>query len=105
MTTPELIERLEDRVQRLELLAPCINVSLKADLTAAIAALRAAQEDSERLDWLEKNGKVAATYREMPPASDHTSGPYWKVNWTFGNEHTVTLRAAIDLARAREGGR
>lgn len=54
--------------------------------------------DSRRLDWLEKNGHVAAKYRQMPPASDHTSGPYWKINWTHGNEHTVTLRAAIDDA-------
>ncbi len=59
-------------------------------------------EDTRRLDWLEEHGHVAAKYQHLPPASDHTGPTFWKINWTEGNEKTLTLRAAIDLCLARQ---
>lgn len=61
--------------------------------------------DTEMLDWFEKNGRVAARYQALPPASDHTGPVHWLLNWNesgTGGEHTVTFRQAILAAMSAD---
>jgi hypothetical protein len=68
---------------------------LAAMLREAAAALRAAEADTARLDWL-----GAQEYCEINRMG--TTEAYWIVQCR-GNAHAPTLRAAIDAARKEAG--
>lgn len=113
MTTPELIDRLEKWNWWAENTAKTFTkytvtdkhfAELAEALTAAIAALRAAQEDNEKLDEAIK----VLTY------VDRQVREVWRPTSTYGDVHRAWAmeqadlilrpkRAAIDQARAREG--
>lgn len=92
VTTPEQMEQYRD---------DCAEYSrvmddLRQKLTARTAELRAAEEDTRRLDWLEKtrseidtDGPGFVIYNESSGLGGGASSGSWK-----------TIRAAIDAARA-----
>jgi hypothetical protein len=88
-------------------------VNAKHALERMDAALRAAEQDAARLDWLERivkaNGEVRIGYTEAwRESGDYGSvlseGPeeFWIGDETCGNADP-TLRAAIDAAQREEG--
>lgn len=76
--------------------------ALQDELDITKAALAEAQQDKERLDWLE-----ASPYRHVEGDYWDTGNPYWRCQ-DRKNVNTIAcigpdIRAAIDAAIAQEG--
>lgn len=104
MKREDLIERLRTRANKERAVPDMGHNAAERErsklihlLTEAAAALEAAREDSERLDWLDtqRGDDVQGSYPEEPQLVGH----YWSVDG-----QCTDVRTAIDAAREARNG-